>query len=57
MEHKDILQKVKCSRRNAVGLEESMKQSGIGAVERAGGASRGCTGFCCLAADVLFQLT
>lgn len=57
MEHKDILQKVKCSRRNAVGLEESMKQSGTGAVERAGGAWRGCTGFCCLAADVLFQLT
>lgn len=27
MEHKDILQKVKCSRPSAVGLEESMKQS------------------------------
>lgn len=31
MEHKDILQKVKCSRPSAVGLEESMKQSrGVG---------------------------
>lgn len=57
MEHKDILQKVKCSCRNAVGLEESMKQRRIGRVERAGGAWRGCTGFCCWAADVLFQLT
>lgn len=27
MEHKDILQKVKCSYLNVVGLEESMKQS------------------------------
>lgn len=33
MEHKDILQKVKCSCRNAVGLEESVKQSGTGGAE------------------------
>lgn len=56
MEHKDILQKVKCSHLNAVGLEESMKQS-RGGGKREGGAWRGCTGFCCSAADVLFQLT
>lgn len=37
MEHKDILQKVKCSCRNAVGLEESMKQRGIGGWRGQGG--------------------
>lgn len=36
MEHKDILQKVKCSRLNVVGLEESMKQS-RGGGKQAGG--------------------
>lgn len=37
MEHKDILQKVKCSCLNAVGLEESMKQSRGGAGSGQGG--------------------
>ena len=43
MEHKDILQKVKCCRLNAVGLEESMKQS-RGGGKRPGGWGVGAGG-------------
>lgn len=41
MEHKDILQKVKCCCLNVVGLEEAMKQSQGGGWEAGGGGLEG----------------